>query len=432
MAQGALYPPDPQQGQDPNQQQGYSGSSGILGALYGPASDGGWQGPGGLGNTLQNIGAGLHSISDPAGGAAMAQQANAPRAAALARAQALMLANKPQYQDGGTDPFTGAKLPGYSFNPMTGRLQQLVAQSQPGAAPAADPTAFTTALKGFQNGTVDVEGLKAAAPPGVANYAQALVDGKAIPSNLGNRNAQFRLAALDVARAIEPGFDENTIAARQAFTKDLADSNSVNKVGGAIASSAKIINHADQYVAAVKKLNGLRYMDGDNNVINAGQAFVKGLGNDTEYKSAVTDVKEYADLLSSETAKLASGGKPSEAHQAYLRDLLSEKKDLPSQLSGARTLVEIMHGAVSPLIDNGNTAFNRTGANAKTVQDYWSKGVNAASDRVMSASSAGTTPAAPQGAPAAPQGTPSFTGKTATNKQTGARLRETSDGNWVP
>lgn len=401
---GALYPQDPN---DPSQQ-GYSGSSGILGALFGPASDGGWKGPGGLGNTLQNIGAGLHSISDPSGAAAMMQTANAPRAAALARAQALMLANKPQYQDGGTDPYTGAKLPGYSFSPMTGKLQQLIAQSQPGATPQAgayDPTAFSTALKGFDEGTVDVEGVKAAAPPGVSKYAQNLVDGVAVPSNLGNRSAAFKLAAINTAHAIDPGFNENQIPARAAFTKDLADSNSVTKVGGAIASSAKIISHADQYVTDVQKLNKLRLMGGDNNIVNSGQAFVKSLGNDTEYKSTVAAVKEEADFLASETAKLASGGKPSEGHQVYLRSMLDEKKDLPSQLSAARTLVEIMHGAVSPLIDNGNTAFNRTGDKAKTVKDYWSKGTNAASDRVMSASSAGTTPA-PQAVPTAPQGAP--------------------------
>lgn len=399
---GALYP------QDPSQQQGYSGSSGILGALYGPASDGGWQGPGGLGNTLQNIGAGLHSISDPAGGAAMAQQANAPRAAALARAQALMLANKPQYVDGGTDMF-GQKNPGYSFSPMMGKLQKLIAQSQPGASGGGDASGASggpfDAFKSAASQGATGDALLQTLPKEYQGYMTALRDGRAIPGNMGR--GQGRAGLMIAAQTIWPDMDEANIQERQTQAKNMA-SDSKSQIGGQLVSSNTLINHLGHMWNDIDNLEKLGVSGKYLGANFLKQAYQDYTGNEP-VQSALAMLDKHRQAAAGELVALTRGGGGSLQEVQDWKNGMNAYDSTAKLRSGVAAAVDLMHGRIEPGVDKYNRVMGKT----DSPDSYLTPGSRSVLDKISGVAAqyappgTGTSPSAtPQGAPVAPTGAP--------------------------
>lgn len=456
-----------------------SGGGGILNQLGGNNS-GGWAGPGGVGNTLQNVGAWLQSANNPSGAASMLSQANQQRNNQQQINLQMALAGKPQLVPAGADPISG-KMRFVLFNPLTGTVNTPTlggaspasggGSGTPGAMDApggsgdnlssGDFDKFSQAFSKYQNGQATADDLTKSAPAALQQYADSLRSGTAIPNNLGMRAGALRPYALLLAHAQDPNFNEAQIPARVAVTQDLADKNNKGTLGGALASSEKIVGHLNGYLDDVQKLQQLQPLGGANNVANYLQGVGKSVSNDTDYKATVTSLNAHSDFLAGEVSNLMNGGKASVSERDYLRNLMGANKSPPEQAAAARTIAGAMKDTVDPLISKYNTAFGltgkTTGANdplgittgkqgAKSTEDFWSDKTNKGFQRVMSTDPTGQFSTAPGGAagPPAPatQGggpqqpgggapAPSFSGRTATNPKTGAQLRETSDGNWV-
>jgi hypothetical protein len=117
-----------------------------------------------------------------------------------------------------------------------------------------------------------------------------------------------------------------------------------------------------------------------------------------------------SDFVASEVSKLANGGKPALAELEHMRAMLDPSKLSTTAVQGGlRSIMGIMHGSVDPLVQNYNTAFGKTGADAKSVEDFWSQDTKNKFGKVLATQH--TAPAAPAQSSAAPQ-----VGATRTNK----------------
>jgi hypothetical protein len=389
-----------------------------------PQGGGGILGTGGIGNTLQQLGAWLQVPNNPGGGASLLQQAQAPLQREQQMRMQMLLANKPQLVDAGTDPLTGQKR-FVKFDPLTG---QVSAPTMSGGASGGTSSSSTGGAGGgdlsttdfdrysatrakFAQGQASADDLRKAAPPLLQGYTDALMKGTAIPSNLGNRAGQLRPYAIELAHTLDPNFDESQIPARVQFTKDLATTNNPGKVGGALASSAKVVDHASQLSENLAKLQQLQYFSGSAGDVNKLQAWMKARGTDDQYNTLMNQIGIDSDFVASEVSKLANGGKPALAELEHMRSMLDpSKRSTTAVQGGLRSIMGIMHGSVDPLVQNYNTAFGKTGADAKSVEDFWSQDTKNKFGKVLATQPVAAAPAASAG-PGAPVAPPAPTNR---------------------
>lgn len=380
-------------------------------ALYGSA---GWAGSGGIGNTLQNVGGWLMARDNPAGGAALIGQANAQRARQQQMELQLRLGLKPQPFDMGNDLLGQKRMP-MLWDPMSQTMRPMNIQGGnvqgggQGYNPQGGPTqsssispspTFSDDLQAHAAGKITDAQLRASAGGAVTEEADALLNGTQNPHNYGARNPGLRAGGLLLAHALDPNFNDNQIEARQKFTTGLASAAS-GTPGGAIANSARIVQLGSDMRDALDAYKKLAWGGGDQPDAAAVQSFLANHSMDPTVRTAVNNVNSIADQISDESARLANGGKPSLGLQEQYRSRLDLTKLGPTAVEGGlRTLMKTMHDNAQPYIDNGNTAFGRTGANAKTIEDYWSDKTKGSLARVMS-----TTPTGDGNAPP-PQQTP--------------------------
>lgn len=370
-------------------------------------------GPGGVGDTLQNVGAWLQAANNPGGAASLLQGLQAKQERFMPKPMSM-----------GTDPLTG-KIRYGLFDPRTNRItpMQSGGTSNPDQGQfAGDGSDFTDALQQHAAGKIDTPTLMQAAGPMVAGEADALIKGNANPNNLGNRNPMLRQGGIALAHVLDPNFNENQIPARAAIVKSMT-SPAPGSFGGAIASSEAVANHAEVYMDAARKLQQLQWGGGVNNDVNSAQAWLKSHSNDTEYKSLVKSMDDARDFIAGEAVKSAAGSNGSMSERRATADTLATNLSLPEKQKAISTLVDIVTGKVEPLVNNYNEAFGLTGKpGERSVDSFLSPKTKQSISNVMSSSSTPSAPAAPAAG--------GFTGRTASGPN-GAKLRETSNGDWV-
>lgn len=313
----------------------------------------GWQGPGGAGDTLQNVGAWLQAANNPGGAASLLQGLQAKQQQYMPKPMSL-----------GTDPLTG-KIKYGLFDPRTGSITPMGANGQQGSNPAQgqfapDGSDFTDALQQHSAGKLDTPGLVKAAGPMVAQEADALIKGNANPGNLGNRNPALRQGGLMLAHVLDPNFNENQIPARAKIVTSLT-SPSPSSFGGALTSAEAVANHAETYMRAARELNDMMPFGGDQNDANAATMWLKSHSTDTKFKSLINAMNTSRDFIAGEAVKSSTGSNGSMSERRATADTLDPKLSLAEKQKSLATLTDIVTGKIEPLVHNYNEAFGLTG-----------------------------------------------------------------------
>jgi hypothetical protein len=389
---------------DPNQDpQGALASQQVYGrgALQGgqpPA----WQGPGGVGDTMQNVGAWLQAANNPGGAASLLQGLQAKQQQYMPKPMSM-----------GTDPLTG-KIKYGLFDPRTGTIRPMgtgaPAPQQTGSY-APDGSDFTDALQAHAAGKLDTPGLIQAAGPMVSQEAKALVEGTANPSNLGNRNPALRQGGLMLAHVLDPNFNENQIPARVQANKSLL-SQAQGTLGGTITNAGTVADHAASYMENARKLQAMQWADGSSNDANWLQNLMKSHSTDTGFKAIVNAMNADADFLAGEGVKSATGGPGAMSDRAQLRQTLDVSKSLPEKQAAAGAILDLMKGRLTPAVNNYNQAFGLNGTpKERSPESFLPKSVLDKMESVMSTTAPQSQAQAAPGAPAqgAPQAAPAAT-----------------------
>lgn len=412
---------------DPNQpQQGALNSSSVYGA--GALQDAGPQmppqqmeNPNAFGDGLQNVGAWLQAANNPGGAASLLQGIQAKQKQFM-----------PQIVDMGNDMLGQKRMP-MLYDPRTQTMRPMGQQgggNQSSGAYASDGTDFSKALDDYKAGKIDAPALQKSAPSAVQQEADALVKGTANPSNLGNRNPGIRAGGLILAHIQDPDFNENQIPARAKAASSLI-STATGTLGGNITAAGAVANHAASYMENARKLQELQFANGDSNDANWVQSFLKSHSTDTKFKAIVNAMNADADFLSSEGVKSATGGPGSLADRAQLRTTLDVNRSLPEKQAAAGAVLDLMMGRLTPAVNNYNEAFGKTGKpGERTPQSFLDPHTLASIEKVMSTGQPAASAAAPAGGGPTAAAPGSFTGRTASGPG-GAKLRETSNGDWV-
>lgn len=334
--QGALsLPPDP---------------SGVL-------SSGGWAGSGGIGNTLQNVGAWLQSANNPSGAASMLQQANQPRQQQQQMAMQLRLGMKPQVVNGGTDPFTGANRLSV-FDPITRTAKMYTVDGNGGVTPGSlsgDPSIdqFEKAV----NQGVTGSDLMQYVPPAYQEGIKALQEGRAIPGNMGRGPA--RLAIMQMAHAIDPTMDETNIQARQTMAKSMA-SPAKNQLGGQIQSSDTLMQHLGHVWQDIDDLSALGVTGRFTGPNWLSQAATYYSGNE-KVQAALANFSKHSQAAAGELVNLTRGTggslKEVEDWKAGMQPYAPEA----TLRAGVASAIDLMHGRVDSGIYHYNQVMGKNG-----------------------------------------------------------------------
>lgn len=422
MASSAATPLDPNNQGALNTQQMYGPGALQNGGQVPPNAFG----SGGVGDTLQGVGAWLQAANNPGGAASLLEQAGARRKQELAMQTQFM----PKPMSMGTDPLTG-KIKYGLFDPRTNTMTPMQGNGQ-GSNPqqgqfASDGSDMTDALEAHRTGKLDTPGLVKAAGPMVATEAQALIDGKANPANLGNRNPMLRQGAVNLAHVLDPNFNENQIPARAKIVSSQLSS-AQGTFGGTINNAQAVAGHAADYMDAARKLQELQIADGASSDVNWVQNFLKSHSTDTRFKSLINGMKVDSDYLAGEGVKSATGGPGSMTDRLSLNSTMDPSKSLPEKQQAVAKVLDAMHARLAGHVNQYNDAFGLTGKpGERSVESFLGKEAQGNINNVLSTADPSIQRAAPGATPA-----PTFTGRTAKSNKGGPPLRETSDGNWIP
>jgi hypothetical protein len=380
--------------------------------VYGPgALQNGGQAPpnplgsGGVGDTLQGVGAWLQAANNPGGAAALLQQAGARRQAELA----LQAQYKPQIVDGGTDPFTQQKRL-LLVNPLTGKATTINPDGQGGSQGSAAPQGMGAIQDAMRKG-VTGEDLLPLVPAEYKPYLEALKNGTAIPGNMG-RGGAMRPALMAVAQAIYgPAMDEDNIAARQKAATSMNDP-SVNQLGGQIQSANTLMNHnalLSQDIDNLEKLGAIGKVPMWNAIKQGAAKFVPGM-IDEPTQAALASFDKHKQAVASELTRLTRGGNGSLQEVQDWKNGLNSADSIAALRSSTAAVVDLMHGRVQAGVDT----YNRAMKTNKSVDDYLSAPAQASIGKITGEASQYAPPdaAAPAASPAAPAAAPA-SGKTA-------------------
>ena len=360
-----------------------------------------WQralaGAGGMGPALQDAGAYLMAPSNPGALAGTHHTAE------------FMERQKPQVVDGGTD-LMGRKLL-FTFSPATGQLTPL----RVGASGSNSSGAGTGELTGDQLfSLIRQHAAGQLSTPDLMNrtgligeYAKSLADGTGDPRMLGNRAGPLRPSAIMLAKELNPSmpFDENSIAARQAYNRLLATGKAdVSTLPGATVGSSKLVEHALQLAQNSKDLHDVQQFPNWTSA-NQAQNWAKAQGADVKYKSALNALNDIAETYSGEQDRMATTNHPTMSGHEVQRAFFSSDK---SHAERMRALGVSLDAALAPL-EQMNTNHNQLFGENKSVMDRLSPETQANLAKVrkmigdaMTQSAPNSEQSAPAAAPAAP------------------------------
>jgi hypothetical protein len=191
----------------------------------------------GMGPALEKAGAGLLSIYNPGGGAALSQAANSELAQRLSM-------QKPQWGVIGKDMF-GQEQYGW-INPNTQTVKPAGPSSDASGGSTSSPNSgnltdtFNSIINARQNGASTADLVKMV-PPVLQGDLSAMLNNTAVPSNL-TRQGPMRNALITMAHAIDPSFDETKLPGRIQFQKNL-DSQSMTTIGGQRQALGTMLDH---------------------------------------------------------------------------------------------------------------------------------------------------------------------------------------------
>jgi hypothetical protein len=242
--------------------------------------------------------------------------------------------------------------------PLAGQAQpapQFAPGEQPpqwGTQPSPGITPVPTGTMPFDPNLTGPEVLKAV-PPALATKAQRMLMGlDAPPTGRAAMDPTYRMA-LHVAQQVEPGFDSNRWKIRNEMQKAYAPS---GKIGNAIISAEKAINHLYEMDEAAKKLGNSDVFMGRFWREHVGAPLARNMQSGPDSFSAREN--EYltkADTATKEVIKFLTQTGGGVEERAAMLNRFSSVKNYADLRAAVKAQVDLMKGQIKPFV----AAWNR-------------------------------------------------------------------------
>src|SRR6185312_6501253 len=220
-----------------------------------------------------------------------------------------------------------ASSPNGIFDKTTGQLVQ--------GNNNADEVA--TRIQSMQASGASKQQLLQALPPQYRDYTSALIEGKAVPANMGR--GVDRVKMMSYAHAIDPNFDETQIPARIAVRKDFSGE---GKNGLAIGSFNTVQHHIDKLSDDVE---GLAKYNGDYPTLNSARTYLANNANTNPgLRDATQAVNDDLAAVSHEVGNAYNAGHLSD-HDLQTWNKLTNSNLPPDQLRrGIADFTDLLNG----------------------------------------------------------------------------------------
>lgn len=280
---------------------------------------------------------------------------------------------QPKLQETGTDPLTGQKSFAI-YRPNKASLTQAPVaspqgQTQAAGVPATMQQVFGSIEKGQQSGAPQ-EQLLQNVPASMRNAVQAMIEGKAIPSNFSFRGASRDLA-VRLAHMIDPTFDETLIPQRQQFARGMAQT-TPNSPGGQKLLLNTALQHAAEASQAIADLHNRNgplpdWIPGSamaGNVVNA-------VGNSAnKFSDAKQRLADSAQKLSGEVGRLYSGAQGGGEYERLQTAGRFSASSTPEQFIGALTATKnLILDKLNSLQNQRDQVYGQKGENIYPLVD---------------------------------------------------------------
>jgi hypothetical protein len=253
-----------------------------------------------------------------------------------------------------------------------------------------------------------------------AGLVKGIAEGRISAPSLVRQNPFNRKLMADVM-AYDPSFATSRMPLRRSFLGG-------GKDGQTVGSYDMVMQHAGHMMGAIEKLNNFTYFPQEMNIA---RGIVKSRTS-PQYQEALSDANKTADALAGEmmrATRQAGAGTLEEIR--HWRAGLNPGTDSPVALrQSVKSILELLDGRMEATGERWNQGM---GTN-KEALSWLSPKARTAYERMstMDVQKPYVEITGRQTAPAtASAATTGFTGRTATGPN-GAKLRETTDGQWVP
>lgn len=327
------------------------------------------------------------------------------------------LYTKPELVETGTDPLTGRKSFAWKIpNQMSLQPAQPVAGGIAGGQ-AADFGARVAVLR--DAGATQARLIREV-PADYRSYVEALLQGKAIPANLG-RPGPARAAVIAYAHDIDPNFDETQIPMRVQFAKSMG-STTPTSYGGQVTSAGTIIQHSEGAADALKTITqkgGLLAPSDTLNWFNGIKSAIRGQSGEKSFLDAKARWDADVKVIASELERLLSGSHGAEASKQYWLDKFNLNNGPTAAAATLDEAQRLMMGRLKEIA----AAKERAYGGSVDPTSLLAPETKSIMERIGTGSRGATEPAA------TPASTPE--GATATNPKTGEKIIF-KGGKWVP
>lgn len=272
--------------------------------------------------------------------------------------------------------------------------------------------------------------------PSFANEVRAYVEGRSMP--VGNARSDKVRAVKEAAAQYDPNFDESVFKSRQATRTDF----STGKAAQNVSALQTVMGHINDLTKKIDKLPQHNFQT--LNEVENWLSTKFGSSSVTEFNIArdavanemakifrstgmsETDIKEWKNTLSSAFSREQFKGAVDtainllESRQQALADQFNRGMALgPSHIKGAMKIANDVDVPLDRNITAEDLISQKNKEKLKHVRD-WVSGADKTKETKDQSRADDSSPSQ------------KFTGRTATNKNTGQTLRETTDGKWVP